>query len=81
MTDTRTFDQKLSDPAWRERAHEVIGHVETLIRMAGPGQVIARRQYLEALEAKDPEMRANVAFSFDYRWRTEREPKNGFNRY
>lgn len=72
MTDDRTREQKLSDPAWRERAHEEMRHVETLMRMAGPGQVIARRQYLEALGIKDAAMRDQVAFSFDYRWRTEK---------
>ena len=73
MTDDRTFDEKMADPEWRARQHEVLRHVDTLMRMAGPGQFIARRQYLEALEAKDSAMRAQVAFSFDYHWRTAQE--------
>lgn len=77
MTDERTFDQKMDDPEWRARQHEVLKHVANLMRMKGPGQVLNRRLYLEALEAKDPPMRAQVAFSFDYHWRTEQEAAKG----
>ncbi len=70
MTDARTFDEKMADPEWRARQHEILKHVANLMRMTGAGQVVNRRLYLEALETKDSAMREQVAFSFDYHWRT-----------
>lgn len=77
MTDTRTFDEKMADPEWRARQHEVLKHVANLMRMTGAGQVVNRRLYLEALQAKDAPMGAQVAFSFDYHWRTAQEAAKG----
>ena len=77
MTDPRTFEEKMADPDWRARSNEALRHVETLMRMSGPGQVLARRQYLETLEAKDPAMRAQVAATFQYRWETRQQELKG----
>ena len=44
MTDhRRTFDEKMADPEWRARQHEVLKHVANLMRMTGAGQVVNRR--------------------------------------